>query len=82
MLQFFVESPHTLEPMFLFLFTTGLKTLSSTPQTAGHSGYMTLPTPAKTSLHIPGDIGTELVEQVVYTVLTLSDAQSTKIQGY
>ena len=49
-----------------------MRTLSSTPQTAWHSGYMTLPTPSKTSLHIPGDIGTELVEQVVCAVLNFS----------
>lgn len=28
------------------------------------SGYMTLPTPSKASLHVPKNISTELVEQV------------------
>ena len=72
MLQFFVEMtevhPHALWAIAFVFVPVGLKGLTSTPPTAGHSGYMTLPTPSKTILHIPGDIGTELVEQVVYTV--------------
>ena len=56
----FCKNFHLIHPWVLE--TSPIKTLSTTPPAA--SGYMTLPTPSKSSLHVPCDIGTDLAEQV------------------